>query len=128
MQVIVSKVGIGNPDLVVESPTVSSDNLEAGTSFTLGATVRNQGTGRSPETTLRYYRSTDSTISTSDTEVDTDGVRSLDSSETDDESERLPAPSSAGTYCYSACVDSVTRESNTSNNCAVVFKVTLTAS
>ena len=35
VQVIVSKVGIGNPDLVVESPTVSSDILEAGTSFTL---------------------------------------------------------------------------------------------
>ena len=50
------------PDLVVDAPTVSNSSPTAGASFTLRATVRNQGTGRSSSTTLRYYRSTDATI------------------------------------------------------------------
>ena len=50
------------PDLVVDTPTVSESAPTAGASFTLNATVRNQGNGSSAFTTLRYYRSTDSTI------------------------------------------------------------------
>ena len=50
------------PDLVVESPSVSGSNLETGESFTLSVTVRNQGDVTAASTTLRYYRSTDSTI------------------------------------------------------------------
>ena len=56
-----------SPDLVVQSPSVSDDSLGTGDSFTLSATVRNSGDGSSAATTLRYYRSTDSTISTGDT-------------------------------------------------------------
>ena len=40
-----------------------------GETFTLSATVTNAGEGDSPATTLRYYRSTNDTISPSDTEV-----------------------------------------------------------
>ena len=128
VKVIVSEVGVGNPDLVVESPSVSSNNLEAGASFTLSATVRNQGTGRSPSTTLRYYRSTDTTISTGDTQVETDGVASLGPTETGGESEQLLAPGDAGTYYYGACVESVARESNTQNNCSAGAAVVVTGS
>ena len=46
-------------------------------SFTLSATVSNTGDGGSLATTLRYYRSTDSTISTGDTQVGTDAVGAL---------------------------------------------------
>ena len=113
------------PDLVVESPTVDDSTLEGGDRFRLDVTVRNQGDEESPSTTLRYYRSTDSTISTSDTEVDTDSVSSLDPSESDDEYERLTAPDAAGTYYYGACVDSVTDESNTNNNCSSAVTVTV---
>ena len=115
------------PDLVVESPRVSDSSLDAGESFTFYATVRNQGAGSSRRTTLRYYRSTDSTISGSDTEVDTDSVSSLSSSDTDDESERLTAPSNSGTYYYGACVDSVTDESDTGNNCSSGVQVIVEA-
>ena len=128
VEVIVSKVGEGNPDLVVQSPTVSSDNLEAGTSLTVGATVRNQGTGRTPETDLRYYRSTDSTITTSDTEVDSDGIDTLGPTETTTESDGVLAPGDAGTYYFGACVESVARESNTQNNCSGGVAVTVTGS
>ena len=55
------------PDLTVDTPTVDDSTLETGDSFTLSATVRNQGDGASVATTLRYYRSTDSTITRSDT-------------------------------------------------------------
>ena len=57
------------PDLEVGTPTVSDTSPETGASFTLSATVSNQGDGESVATTLRYYRSTDATITTSDTAV-----------------------------------------------------------
>ncbi len=113
------------PDLVVEAPTVSNSSPAGGASFTLRATVRNQGAARSGSTTLRYYRSTDATVSTSDTEVGTDPVSSLSASRTSSESISLRAPSSAGTYYYGACVGSVSGETNTGNNCSAAVAVTV---
>ncbi len=115
------------PDLVVDTPTVSESAPTAGASFTLSATVRNQGNGRSDSTTLRYYQSTDSTITTGDTEVGTDSVFRLDASSSGDESISLTAPSSAGTYYYGACVDSLSDESDTTNNCSPAVTVTVGA-
>ena len=111
-------VGAPPPDLVVGSPSVSNSSPVTGASFTLSATVRNQGSGPSAATTLRYYRSTDATISGTDTQVDTDAVSALSASATSDESIDLTAPASPGTYYYGACVDDVTGESDTSNNCS----------
>ena len=118
----------GIPDLIVESPSVSDNTLTTGQSFTLSATVRNQGTGSSAATTLRYYRSSNSTISTSDTEVGTDSVSGLSASGTSAESISLNAPSSAGTYYYGACVESVSGESDTDNNCSDAVTVTVSSS
>ena len=95
------------PDLVVNTPTVDGDNPNMGASFTLEATVKNQGSGESGATTLRYYSSTDATITTSDTSLGTDSVESLAAAGTSDQSIDLTAPSDAGTYYYGACVDSV---------------------
>ena len=118
----------GSPDLVVESAAVSDSTLTPGQSFTLRATVRNQGTGRSAATTLRYYRSSNRTVTTRDTQVGTDAVSALGASRTSAESIRLTAPSSEGTYYYGACVVSVTGESNTRNNCSTGIRVTVEAS
>ena len=115
------------PDLVVDSPTVSDSSPDAGETFTLSATVRNQGSASSGSTTLRYYRSTDSSISSSDTAVGTDSVSGLSASGTSDQSIDQTAPSTAGTYYYGACVDSVTGESDTTNNCSTAVTVTVTA-
>ena len=115
------------PDLVVDAPTVSESAPAAGARFTLGATVRNQGNGRSDSTTLRYYRSTDSTITTGDMEVGTDSVFWLNPSESGDESIRLTAPSTPGTYYYGACVDSLSDETDTTNNCSPAVAVTIGA-
>ena len=115
------------PDLVVDAPTVDTSAPAAGARFTLNATVRNQGNGRSDSTTLRYYQSTDSTITTGDTEVGTDSVFRLGASASGAESISPTAPSTAGTYYYGACVDPVTGESDTTNNCSPVVTVTVGA-
>ena len=118
----------GAPDLVVQTPSVSANNPNAGESFTLSATVRNQGNGLSASTTLRYYLSTDATISTGDTQVGTDPVGALAASDTSNESISLTAPSSAGTYYYGACVDPVSGEYATGNNCSSAVRVTVSDS
>ena len=106
------------PDLVVGAPTVNDNSPATGAPFTLSATVRNAGDGESAATTLRFYQSTDGTITTADTEVGTAAVGGLAASATSSESISLTAPSTAGTYYYGACVDAVTDESNTANNCS----------
>ncbi len=116
------------PDLMIESIRVSDDTLTPNESFKFYATVRNQGTGEASRTTLRYYRSSDATISTSDTEVDTDSVTSLDPNESDEEWDSLRAPNQAGVYYYGVCVDSVTDESTTSNNCSRGIRIRVEAS
>ena len=120
-----SAPGGARPNLVVQSPTVSDSSPGEGASFTLRATVRNRGSVASAPARLVYYRSTDSTISTSDTQVGTDGVGGLAASGTSNESIVLTAPSSAGTYYYGACVDPVSGESDTGNNCSDAVAVTV---
>ena len=56
---------------------MSDSGPAAGGTFTLSATVRNAGGESSAATTLRFYRSTDTTIATSDTEVGTEAVAGL---------------------------------------------------
>lgn len=115
----------GNPDLIVESPSVDDNTLTAGQSFTLRATVRNQGNASAASTTLRYFRSSNATIVTNDTEVGTDAVSPLSAGATSSESIRLNAPSDAGTYYYGACVDGVSGENDTANNCSRGVMVTV---
>ncbi len=116
-------VEAASPDLVVESAAVSDGTLTTGQFFTLIATVRNQGTGASAATTLRYYRSTNSTISTRDTQVGTDEVGALAVAGTSAEWISLTAPSSEGTYYYGACVATVAGEADTRNNCSLGVRV-----
>ena len=116
-----------SPDLEVGTPSVDDSSPYTGASLTLSATVTNAGDGESAATTLRYYRSTDATITTSDTEVDTDAVGTLAAEGTSDQSIDLTAPSTAGTYYYGACVDSVTGESDTTDNCSASVTVTVKA-
>ena len=97
-----------HPDLGVGIPSINDATLYTGNSFTLLVTVTNAGDGASEATTLRYYRSTDTTITSSDTELDADAVGGLAAAGTSDQSVDLTAPSTAGAYYYGACVDSVT--------------------
>ena len=118
----------GGPDLVVQAPSVSAVMLTPGQEFTLNVTVHNQGDGQAAATTLHYYRSNNATITSSDTEVGTDAVGTLDASATSAKSIALTAPTSVsaevGIY-YGACVASVRGESNTDNNCSSAVKITV---
>ena len=113
------------PDLVVVSPTVTDSTPTPGQSFTLSVTIRNQGAADAVATTLRYYRSTNATISASDTAVGTDPVSALAPGASSPESIPLTAPTSAGTYYYGACVERVSGESDTANNCSTGVRVTV---
>ena len=118
-------VASGPSDLVVESPSVSDSTLLFRHPFTLQVTVRNQGAGPADATTLVYYRSTDATISSSDTRVASGYVSLLFSSDASAASISLIAPEDAGTYYYGACAQNVVGESNTSNNCSDAVRVTV---
>ena len=112
------------PDLEVRA-SLSAGAVRPGEAFELLATVRNRGAAQAQATTLRYYRSTDATIATSDTEVGTDAVNALAASGTSAESIRLTAPSTAGIYYYGACVEPVDGESDTTNNCSPSVRVSV---
>ena len=121
-------VSVGIPDLTISSFTVSNTTPTPGQSISLNATVRNSGTLTSASTTLRYYRSTNASITASDTPVGTDTVSSLAAGNTGNESINISVPSSAGTYYYGACVVSVSNETDISNNCSTGASVVVAIS
>ena len=114
-----------SPDLEVGTPTVDDASPETGGSFTLSATVTNAGDGAASATTLRYYRSLGRAITTANRQVGTDAVDGLAASGMSPESISLTAPSTAWTYYYGACVDAVSNESNTENNCSAATQLTV---
>ena len=116
---------VGPLDLVVAA-SVNDSTLALGQPFTLRATVRNQGGGEPEPTVLFYYRSTDATITSDDTQISADVV-SLETSDTIRKSLSLTAPEEAGTYYYGACVQSVSGEHNTDNNCSDAVRVTVSS-
>ena len=120
-------VTVGRPDLTISSFTLGDTTLTPGQNVSLNATVRNSGNLASGLTTLRYYRSIDSTIDSSDTQVGTDTVSGLAASATGNETINITAPTTNGTYYYYACVAAVTSagETNTSNNCTTGVAVTV---
>ena len=108
----------GQPDLFIESASVSDNTLMPGQQFALRVTVRNRGNVQAAATTLHYKRDPVLPIISGHTTIGTDSVSSLSPSATSSESISLTAPSNTGTYYYGACVDSVSGESITSNNCS----------
>ncbi len=114
------------PDLVAEDFTVNDNDrsLSVGirTSINLKVAVRNRGSDLSSSSgTVKYYRSTDSTITTSDTELGSDNFRNyLPINGTSHEEISLTvSPELPGTYYYGACVVVQNDESNTANNCTI---------
>ena len=119
------RITVQEPDLVVGLPSVNNAGPAVGAKFALTATVRNDGTGSAAATTLRYYRSADETISTTDSEVGSAAVAGLTSSGSSSQSVDVAAPSTPGTYFYGVCVDPVADESDTTNNCSTAVSVTV---
>ena len=115
------------PDLVVQSPSVSNSNPGVGESFVFRGTVRNQGNGPSTSTRLRFFRSTDATISTADTEIMTTRpatVSALNPSDSLNFSLTVTLRTSLTVY-IGACVTPVPDESDSANNCSTGVRVTV---
>ena len=119
----------GAPDLTVDTPISNpASPLEPGQSFILSTTVRNIGETNSPSTTtLRWRRSNDASISTSDQQIGTDGVSALAGGASGQESISVSAPSTPGTYYYGATVDSVSGEGDTTNNASGALPIVVQA-
>ena len=112
------------PDLVVTSLTSNRYLVDPGRYFRLDAIIRNQGEENARQrATVRFYRSSDPLPSPDDEEIGTDSIRALRDGSTDDGVENGPAPEQPGTYYYYACVDSVSDERNTDNNCSNVVTI-----
>ena len=120
------------PDLVADHEVLTSENLDrpsAGVPFTLTMSVRNDGRTRSAATTVRFYHSTDATITRTDTQVFAGRVPRLyfwlSGWGFVRVSATLQAPSNPGTHYYGACVDAVAGESDTTNNCSRARSITV---
>ena len=97
----------------------SSIRLDSDDSFIYGATVTNasSATTSSPAATVRFYRSFDATIETTDAEVGTDSIGALAPGGTAEARDTDPPhPAAAGAYYYGACVVSI-GDSAASNDC-----------
>ena len=121
---ITRAVLVGVPNLGV-SVTANPTTISSGETVNLRAIVTNSGNGTADTTTLRFLRSTDSTISTSDTFLNiTRNISNLSA----DSSENVSASVTghiSGIMYYGACVGDVAGESNTANNCSVARAVTV---
>ena len=127
-QVITPVEITGSPDLVI-SLSSNYSLVDPNGSINLVATVRNQGDAdASNSVTVRYYLSTDTIVSSDDQLIATDSVRSLSQGNSDDEDHGVRVPSQPGQYYYYACVDSVTDEDDTSNNCSNFIKINVRGS
>ena len=82
-------------------------------------------TEQQTSTTLRYYRSTDSTITINDTLVASNDISSLSADSSSGKSASVTGHSSDTAY-YGACVVAVSNESNTANNCSNAVAVEVT--
>ena len=115
------------PDLVVLGANVDESSPETGEAFGFVATVHNRGDAQSAVTTVRYLRSTNSTITTADALQGTEAVGPRDPDTNHVATIRLTAPAAVGTYYYGACVDGVPGESDRANNCSESVEVKVLA-
>ena len=114
---------VPRPDLVIEM-ALDSFNIGPEQPLALAAVVRNQGTLDVPSgTRVRFFLSSDTTISTADAEVGSTTIGPVAQSGQFDVSISLRSPTDERAYHYGACVDSVAAESRTRNNCSRALTV-----
>ncbi len=115
--------------LINGTNAVSLDNT--GINLDLSVRVLNRGAGSSSAGVVSYYRSADASISTEDTEVGSDNFSQLAaagaSGASSDQNLILTAPTTSGTYYYGACVEVLSGESDTANNCSAAVRVNVTS-
>ena len=126
-----------SPDLIIESikavplTALPSEEVELSTvlpgeKFKLEVIYKNVGNPTSAETAVKYYRSTDATLSETDLLIGTGKTVSLDGKSSVRRTREITAPENPGVYYYGACVGTVPNESNPNDNCSDVVRVTVT--
>ena len=119
--------------MIFDAPQLSKNTVKSGETFQINTRVWNRGRIASPQTTLRYYRSEDETLSLDDTEVASDTVPPLSgrgahpSRRRADLSKTLTAPETSGTHYYIVCVDATPGDPDTINNCSQPIPITVEA-
>ena len=113
------------PDLGVEIVSINRTTLHPGDTFRLETRIRNHGTAAATPATLSYYLSPDDTISTEDTEIQTQTLPRIAAGGTLERSVHLTAPDTPGTYYYGVCVNTVAAEADTTHNCSSATAITV---
>ena len=111
------------PDYVVEAPGLSLRLADPGQTLQFSATVRNRSPAHAPATSLRYYFSTDVVIDEEDLHVASGVVRASEPFKGTRVSAALAAPLAEGCYFCAVCVDPVSTERFTDNNCSSPVEV-----
>ena len=116
------------PDLLFSRVTPTAVTIAPGGSERLEFTIRNAGNGNSAPTSARAHQSPDARITTSDRVASNPiAVRGLAPNGTTSLELTIPIPADfqPGSFYVGMCVDPVTGESNTANNCSNAVRVTV---
>ena len=112
-------------DLGVDTVRVNRTTLHPGDTFRLETVIRNHGKAAATPATLSYYVSSEDTISTEDTEIQTETLPRIAAGGTLERSVHLTAPDTPGTYYYGVCVNTVAAEADTTHNCSSATAITV---
>ena len=129
--VAVSVSGARVPDLVFIRVDPQAITVAPGGEDVVEFTIRNTGAAASPATNSRAHESNDATITTSDRVASDDiEVEALAPGATATVRLRISvaAGAAAGSTYFGMCVDPVTSETNTTNNCSSAVRLTISAS
>ncbi len=117
---------VGEPELEVQRIWSTPAAPAAESTFRLTALVRNRGTARADNPTLRFRRSADARITARDAEVGTVELGTLDASASRSRSVDVEAPETPGDYYYGVCLEGGATGTETGEACSDALEVTVT--
>jgi hypothetical protein len=118
-------LGQEGPDRQVTLKSVSPTLLASGDELEISVGFSNQGTQSSDQTNLRYYVSTDSTISITDFVILTLGVPEMSPGTTFNSVNSAEVIQPPGTYWIGACFDEDAADIDPSNDCSASIEITI---
>lgn len=105
------------PELTAEVIDVGAPSAPTAQKVSLGVRVSNSGAADSPQTSVRFYRSADSKITTADTLVTTERLRAVTAGYTRTVYGEVKVGTTPGKFWFGACVVPVPDEVDPSNDC-----------